>query len=91
MKIFAEYVRTELKLVKGFNSFEAFCGLSNNYINSSDRGGKSKGTISSDIIARVSEKFPMLNIKWLCSGEGEMLDDKQVAEEKLEAIKRILM
>ena len=91
LKIFAQYAREELKLVKGFNSFEAYCGLSNNYINCSDRGGKTKGNIGSDSIARISEAFPMLNIKWLCTGKGEMIDDRYDAEKKLEAIKKILM
>lgn len=90
LKIFAEYAKVELKTIKSFNSFESYCGLSHGYINSSDKGGRSKGNISSDIIAKISEAFPMLNVKWLCNGKGEMIDGKQVAECKLEAIKKIL-
>ena len=91
LKIFAKYAREELKLVKGFNSFEAYCGLSNNYINCLDRGGKNKGNIGSGSISRISEAFPMLNIKWLCSGKGNMIDDKYDAEKKLEEIKKRLL
>ena len=90
LKIFSEYAKNELKVVKGQNSFEAYCGLSNGYIASLDRGRRSKGSIGSDVIARVSKAFPMLNLKWLCSGEGEMIDDGTKAEQELRYIKRKL-
>ena len=90
LKIFAQYAKEELKMVKGVSSFEAYCGLSNNYINNMARGGKGKGNISSDIIARVSKAFPMLNLRWLCTGKGEMIERIPDLEIKLETIKKIL-
>ena len=33
----------------------------------------------------------MLNVKWLCSGKGDMIDESWKYEEKINAIKKILM
>lgn len=59
-------------VVKGENSFEAYCELSNRYIYNSIRNGK--GAIGTDIIARIVDKFPELNVKWLCTGKGNMIE-----------------
>lgn len=60
----------EKKMVKGEVAFESSCGLSNKYISNASKG---KGTIGSDILSRISAKYPELNIKWICSGEGDMI------------------
>lgn len=60
------------EFVKGENSFEAYCELSNRYIYNSIRNGK--GAIGTDIIARIVDKFPELNVKWLCTGKGNMIE-----------------
>ena len=60
------------ELSKGENSFEAYCELSNRYIYNSIRNGK--GAIGTDIIARIVDKFPELNVKWLCTGKGNMIE-----------------
>lgn len=91
LKIFIEYAKTELKVIKGYSSFEAYCGLGNGYISNSDKKGKSKGTIGSDLIARISDAFPMLNVKWLCSGKGNMIDDTWKYEQQISEIKKILL
>lgn len=91
LKLFVEYTKKDLKIIKGYSSFESYCGLGNGYILNSDRSGKSKGSIGSDLIARISDAFPMLNIKWLCSGKGDMIDESWKYEEKINAIKKILM
>lgn len=72
LKEFAKYAKSK-GVVKGENSFEAYCGLCNRYITNAARNGK--GSIGSDVIARVSRKFPELNVKWLCTGEGSMIND----------------
>ena len=51
---------------------EAYCELSNRYIYNSIRNGK--GAIGTDIIARIVDKFPELNVKWLCTGKGNMIE-----------------
>ena len=78
LKIFAEYARSELGVVKGLNSFEQYCNIGNAYISNSDKKGRGKGSIGSDVIANISEVFPMLNVKWLfpatcCSGSGMII------------------
>lgn len=62
--------------VKGENSFERACGLSTRYITNSILGGRS-GDMTTAIIARVYNKFPMLNLVWLVTGKGEMINTCQ--------------
>ena len=69
LRKFARYARDK-GVVKGENSFEAYCELSNRYIYNSIRNGK--GAIGTDIIARIVDKFPELNVKWLCTGKGSL-------------------
>lgn len=71
LRKFARYARDK-GVVKGENSFEAYCELSNRYIYNSIRNGK--GAIGTDIIARIVDKFPELNVKWLCTGKGNMIE-----------------
>lgn len=68
---FVMYAKKE-KMIKSVRNFEDECGLSNGYINSSLNA--SSGSIGSDSIARIVEKFPMLNVHWLCTGKGNMLN-----------------
>ncbi|MBR8740114.1 hypothetical protein [Bacteroides pyogenes] len=71
LREFAKYARKK-GVVKGENSFEAYCGLSNRYIYNSIRNGR--GAIGTDVIARIVDKFPELNVKWLCTGKGNMIE-----------------
>lgn len=92
LKKFAQYARYELKMVKGYNSFEAYCGMSLGYMASLDKNGKGKGKIGSDTIAKVLNKFPMLNIEWLCTGKGDMLKKDVIKEnEEHKVIQEITM
>lgn len=68
---FVTYAKKE-KMVKSARNFEDECGLSNGYLNSSMNS--SSGNIGSDSISRIIEKFPMLNVYWLCTGKGDMLN-----------------
>lgn len=61
------------KRITGDFQFETMCGLSNKYLSNSSQPGR-PGTIGSDVIARVHTVYPELNITWLCTGEGDMLN-----------------
>lgn len=37
LKAFAHYARYELKIVKGYSSFEVYCNIGNGYISNSDK------------------------------------------------------
>lgn len=71
LREFVMYAKKE-KIIKSVRNFEDECGLSNGYLNNALNA--SSGSIGSDSIARIVEKFPMLNIYWLCTGKGDMLN-----------------
>lgn len=50
---------------------EMECGLSNGYLG---KQRKNKGSFGGAILLRIEKRFPELNITWLLSGEGEMLN-----------------
>lgn len=91
-------------LCKTFYDFEKQCGLSPRYIANSTANGK--GDISTAILGKIITKYPMLNLVWLCTGEGEMFHggvrmdyykaykekcrDVDVLKSKLSAIKEII-
>ena len=71
LRQFVMYAKRE-KLIKSIRQFEGICGLSNGYVNVYLR--KDHGNLGSDNIGRIAKNFPMLNLYWLCTGEGEMLN-----------------
>lgn len=56
--------------IGGQNKFEAYTGISTGYISNMN---KNSGGISSDVMLKLKDKFPDLNLNWLITGEGEML------------------
>lgn len=50
--------------------FEKNCGIANGYLSKQLKG---KGTIGSEIIERITEKYTDLSISWLLTGKGQML------------------
>lgn len=50
-------------------AFEKSVGLSNGYFNIMKRR---KGSVGSDIISKIVEVYPDLNLKWLFTGDAEM-------------------
>ncbi len=50
---------------------ELECGLSNGYLG---KQRKNKGSFGGGILLRIEKRFPELNITWLLSGEGKMLN-----------------
>ena len=51
--------------------FERQCGLANRYIANNSFNGK--GNVGAEILGKVVRQFPMLNLAWLCTGEGVMV------------------
>lgn len=64
-------------------AFERSCDLSNGYLGKQYRG---KGTMGSEVLLKIQECFPDLNIHWLLTGKGRMIrhvlpsDDEPVVE-----------
>ena len=51
-------------------AFERACDLSNGYLGKQYRG---KGTMGSEVLLKIQECFPDLNIHWLLTGKGRMI------------------
>lgn len=88
-------------LCRSENDFERKCNLSPKYIANNSYSGK--GNIGTEMLARIIRVFPQLNLAWICTGEGTMLnqagnnllhgDYKQAYEaamKQIEALNRIL-
>lgn len=58
-------------LCKSEHNFERQCGLSPKYIANNSFNGK--GNLGTEMLGRVVREYPMLNLAWLCTGEGEMV------------------
>ncbi len=54
------------------HQFEQSLHLSNGYIY---KQLKNKGSIGSDILIRIHERYTELNILWILTGEGQMLNN----------------
>ncbi len=50
------------------NKFEILCGLSKRYVSNISK------SISPDVAKRISLNFPELNMGWILTGDGEMLE-----------------
>lgn len=60
------------KVIKSRSEFERKCGLSYNYLYNTMFTTKS--SIGSDQLAKMYDAFPMLNIKWIITGKGAMIE-----------------
>ena len=58
-------------------SFERNCKVANGYLKKQHRG---KGSIGSDILERIHQNYFDINLVWLITGEGEMLNNVSEAE-----------
>lgn len=62
----------------GRNVFERAIGVSEGYLSQTKRKG-----INSDVLEKVSEEFPRLNMDWLVTGRGSMFvqeEDDEISE-----------
>lgn len=50
--------------------FEHSCGLSNGYVGKQLKG---KGSVGSDILEKIKNKYTDLSLVWLVTGKGKML------------------
>ncbi|MBA4167445.1 MAG: hypothetical protein H0X41_07885 [Chitinophagaceae bacterium] len=53
-------------------TFERSCNIANGYLTKQTRG---KGTIGSEILEKISDKYIDLSLTWLITGKGSMLLD----------------
>lgn len=70
---FAQWAKEE-KLVKSQFEFERRCGLSSSYLNNTKLMSKSLGV---DKLQRIYEEFPMLNLHWVLTGDGNMVGENK--------------
>lgn len=59
-------------LCKSENDFERKCNLSPKYIANNSHTGK--GNIGTEMLGRIIRVFPQLNLAWICTGDGPMLN-----------------
>lgn len=67
---FADFCK-RMKMCKSRSEFERQCGLAHNYLYNSSINTKS--SIGSDQLARIKERFPMMNLTWIITGKGIMV------------------
>ncbi|MDE6018332.1 MAG: hypothetical protein K2G85_05925 [Muribaculaceae bacterium] len=58
-------------LCKSEHNFERQCNLSPKYIANNCANGK--GNLGTEMLGRIVREYPMLNLAWLCTGDGPML------------------
>ncbi len=51
-------------------AFEKTCGVGNGYLGKQSKG---KGSVGSDILEKIGQHYPDLNLEWLITGKGKML------------------
>jgi hypothetical protein len=72
LSIFIEFIQTNPR------SFERSINISNGYFAKQ----KKNGSIGSNILEKIHHHYKILDIKWLLTGEGHMLNKKNVFIEK---------
>lgn len=72
LSIFIEFIQTNPR------SFERSINISNGYFAKQ----KKNGSIGSNILEKIHHHYKILDIKWLLTGEGNMLNKKNIYIEK---------
>lgn len=70
LKEFAEHLKKTHK-VQNMGEFEANCGLAKKYISNSIL---QNGNIRADTLSLIYNAYPFLNLTWLITGEGNMIN-----------------
>lgn len=63
------YLYLEFKSLTAY-AFERACGIANGYLKKQYNG---KGSVGSDILEKIHQHYPDLNMLWLLAGDGEMI------------------
>lgn len=53
-------------------TFERTCGIANGYLKKQARG---RGSVGSEILEKIQDKYSDLSLIWLITGKGPMLND----------------
>lgn len=82
-------------LGKNSNSFSQEIGVSNTHIYYIVKGNKTlggkKNKPSFDLLSKISETFPDVNLEWLVNGRGSMFhsfEDKQGTANEIESVEK---
>jgi len=75
----------ENEIVASVRNFETICKLGNQFVYNAAH--KTKGSVGSEKILLVAKKFPMLNLEWLITGNGNMLK-KKIDEDSITKIRK---
>lgn len=59
----------EIKRISAY-AFERACGVANGYLGKQLKG---KGSVGSDILEKIGQEYPDLDLTWLITGQGKML------------------
>lgn len=90
LALFAKYAK-KMKLCRSYTDFERMCGLSPHYLNNV-RFSSSTGNCSVEVVNKVHDVFPQLNIVWIVTGKGAMIVDapqEGYREAYLELVKEV--
>lgn len=96
LMLFADWCKKG-KLCKTRNDFERICGLTHNYLYNSKVNAKS--SVGTDVISKIHEKFPMMNLTWVITGKGSMITHEPdegyreayaILQKKIAELKKIL-
>lgn len=71
LRAFVQWAQSQA-LCKSEYDFERKCSLSAKYISNNMHTGK--GNIGTEMLGRIVKVFPQLNLAWLCTGDGAMLN-----------------
>jgi hypothetical protein len=69
------------KVVRSLQNFETVCGLSKYYIK--NLSATEKGNPGLDVVAKIYDVFPSVNLKWMVTGKGNMFtvrNEEELAE-----------
>lgn len=66
-------------------AFEKTCGLANGYLKKQQKG---KGSIGSDILEKINQYYDDLDLLWIITGKGTMLQQADKATENNEVASR---